>query len=100
MKSSFAGLVVIIGTLALVACGETSGEVTGVVTEVDAETLTNVNGFTVRSDDETYEFVVDSDTELEFPPAHLNEHRVSGEPVQVTYEERDGELYAVSVEDG
>ncbi len=100
MKSILVGLGVIIGSLALVACGETSGEVTGVVTELDSKGLTHVDGFTVRSDDETFEFVVDSGTKLEFPPAHLNEHRVSGEPVTVTYEERDGELYAVSVEDG
>ena len=85
---------------ALAACGESTNEVTGVVSEVDSAGLTDVNGFTVRSQDETFDFVVDSNTELSFPPAHLNEHRISGEPVRVTYEERDGELYAVSVEDG
>ena len=85
---------------ALAACDESTNEVTGVVSEVDSAGLTDVNGFTVRSQDETFDFVVDSNTELSFPPAHLNEHRISGEPVRVTYEERDGELYAVSVEDG
>ena len=88
------------------ACSETRtlplpvNEITGVVTKLDSAGLTDVNGFTVRSNDETFDFAVDSETQLAFPPSHLNEHRVSGEPVKVTYEERDGELYALTVEDG
>lgn len=100
MTSSPIRLLVVIAAVAFVACGETTNEVTGVVTEVDSASLTDVNGFTVRDEEETFDFVVDSETELSFPPAHLNEHRVSGEPVKVTYEEREGELYAISVEDG
>ena len=69
------------------------------ITTVDLTSLTNLEGFSLRSDDETFEFVVTDATKIDFPPAHLNEHRVSGDPVTVTYEEEDDELVALSIED-
>lgn len=61
--------------------------------------LTKVEFFTVRSEDKTYKVLIDPDTDLGFPPSHLNEHRISGEPVRVETEEKDGDLYATKVED-
>ena len=75
-------------------------EVTGVVTKVQSSGLTEVEQFTVRTESgELYDIRVDEETELAFPPAHLNEHRVSGEPVVVELENRSGTLYATLVDD-
>ena len=99
MRSRVVLLVALLFAAPACGDGESRGEVTGVVTAVEIASLTELDGFTLRSEEETYEFVVDPDTELGFPPAHLNEHRVSGDPVTVVYEEVDGELVALSVED-
>ena len=95
------GLVVTAIVLVLGACspGDAADEVTGVVVEVQSSGLTEIDEFTVRADDRTYEFVVTEETEFAFAPAHLNEHRVSGEPVEVVYEGKDDRLYALSVDD-
>ena len=79
--------------------GEETSEVSGVVVEVESSGLTEVESFMLRSEDRTYEFLVTDETDLAFPPAHLNEHRVSGEPVAVVFEQKDDGLYALSVDD-
>jgi hypothetical protein len=77
-----------------------SGEVTGVVTSVDSESIGEVDGFTVHSESKDYEFVVDPGTEYSFPLAHLQTHLTTSEPVRVVYEDRDGELVALEIADG
>ena len=72
----------------------------GVVTKVDAERLDKVKGFTVASGPKTYEFRVDPTITYSFPLAHLHTHLTSSEPVQVGYEDRNGVLYALTIEDG
>ena len=79
--------------------GEAISEVSGVVVEVESSGLTEVESFKLRSDDRSYEFFVTDETDLAFPPAHLNEHRVSGEPVAVVFERKDHGLYALSIDD-
>lgn len=69
------------------------------MTDVESSELTKVESFTVKSDDKTYTILIDPNTDLGFPPAHLNEHRVTGDPVKVTIEDRDGDLYALSILD-
>ncbi|MDQ3987189.1 MAG: hypothetical protein M3280_11925 [Actinomycetota bacterium] len=74
--------------------------ITGVVTDVDASGLTQVESFTVRTEaDQTYEIFIADDADLGFPPAHLNEHRISGEPVEVQVDQRGDKLFATSVLD-
>lgn len=74
--------------------------VTGVVLDVRATSLTDVSSFVVKDGDRRVVVRVDGDTEFAFPPAHLAEHKASGEPVHVQLERRDGRLYAVAVDDG
>lgn len=94
--------------LILSACGDdgpTSGNATapsrleGPVVEVESEGLGRVQAFTVKSGDRTYEIFIAADVDYGFPLDHLSEHRISGEPVVVRLEERDGKLYALSIED-
>lgn len=66
---------------------------------MESSGLTEVESFKVKSNDKTYTILLDSNTDLGFPPAHLNEHRVTGDRVKVEIEERNGDLYALSVED-
>lgn len=78
---------------------ETPSTLTGVITEVDSSGLTEVESFTLSVEGETYEIFLADDIELGFPPAHLNEHRTTGDPVRVDLEDRSGKLYATSIAD-
>lgn len=68
--------------------------------EVDSTGLTEVDSIVVSSDGDRFTILLDENTELDFPPAHLNEHRISGDPVRVEVEESDGTLVATSIGDG
>ena len=76
-----------------------SSTLTGVITEVESSGLTEVESFTLSVEGETYEIFLADDIELGFPPAHLNEHKTTGDPVRVNLEERSGKLYATSIAD-
>ena len=93
----------LLAALGAAACSDdgesTRGEVTGVIVEIQGEGLGRVEAFTVRSEGETFEFVIDEEIDYGFPLDHLNEHRVTGEPVVVVYEEREGSLVALEIED-
>lgn len=76
-------------------------EVTGVIVDVDSAGLSDVRGFTLRTDDG--ELLVLSLERLEngaeFPPGHFSEHQATAEPVRVLYNSRGGVLFALRVED-
>jgi hypothetical protein len=93
--------------LAIVSCGgdeDRTGDapsvVTGTVVEVQSQSLTEVGSFVVGQDEKRYTIYIDQNTELDFPPAHLNEHRISGDPVRVEVEEIDDKLVATQIGDG
>jgi hypothetical protein len=74
---------------------------TGVVVEVDAASLTEVLGFTLRTPDgRTVVFTVGPlENPAEFPPSHLSAHLASGEPVRVTYKQGGPDRVAYRLED-
>jgi hypothetical protein len=74
---------------------------TGLVTAVDSTGLTNVQGFTIRTDDgRTVAFKIGVlENGIQFPPGHLLEHRATGVKVVVTYRQENGEMVAVRIED-
>ncbi|HEV2755260.1 MAG TPA: hypothetical protein VG318_05740 [Actinomycetota bacterium] len=74
-------------------------EVTGVLLDVESEGVDEVVSFTLKDDDETYEIFIADDVEYDFPLGHLSEHLSTGDPVRVPLEERDGKLYALSIDD-
>jgi hypothetical protein len=80
--------------------GDAPSEITGTVISVQTQGLTEVSSFVVSEDDRRYTIQIDEGTELAFPPAHLNEHRLSGDPVRVELEGSLDDLVAVSIEDG
>lgn len=73
--------------------------VTGVVTGVESTGLNEVTQFDLRHEGETDTIFIDEDVDYGFPIGHLREHMSSGEPVRVETSERDGKLYAQSIED-
>jgi len=89
--------------VALSGCGSETGETgrteSGVVLAVDARSLADVHAFTLKTEDETLEIHVDRTIDYSFPPSHLRNHALSGEPVRVELEERHGDLYALEMED-
>ncbi len=79
---------------------ERDGEVVGLVVEVEARTITEIESLTIVSDDDrAWKF-----TGGQFPgftPSHLEEHQALGEPVRVSYVlEEDGTKRIVKIEDG
>jgi hypothetical protein len=76
---------------------------TGIVVEVQATGITSVQGFSIRTPDgRTIDFRIPAgalETESSFPPGHLAEHRVTLEPVRVTYVRASGANQAVRIED-
>lgn len=78
---------------------EAPSEVTGVLLDVESEGLGDVQSFTLKDGDETYEIFIAEDVDYGFNLGHLNEHLSTGDPVTVPLEERDGKLYALSIDD-
>lgn len=74
---------------------------TGVVVAVEAVSLTDVRGFTIRTaDGRTVVFRVGRlENGAEFPPGHLAEHAATATQVLVTYRTEDGALVAFRIED-
>lgn len=73
----------------------------GVVVAVDAVSLTNVRGFTIRTPDgRTVDFRVGRlENGAQFPPGHLAEHQATVVPISVTYRDENGEHVAIRLED-
>lgn len=76
---------------------------TGIVVAVQATSLTDIQGFSIRTPDgRTIDFRIRAgalETESSFPPGHLAEHRATLEPVRVTYVRASGANQAVRIED-
>ena len=93
----------LVAIVALAGCGSDAAggprEATGVVLAVDARSLTDVRSFTLKTQDETLEIRIDPDADYSFPPSHLRNHALSGEPVRVELDERGGDLFATEMED-
>ena len=73
----------------------------GVVIAVDAASLTDVRGFTIRTaDGRTVVFRLgELENGTEFPPGHLGEHVATAVPVLVTYRDENGERVVVRLDD-
>jgi len=74
---------------------------TGLVTAVDSSGLTNVRGFTIRTDDgRMVTFRIGAlENGAQFPPGHLLEHRATGVKIVVTYRQENGAFVAVRLDD-
>lgn len=82
-----------------VASEDAPDEVTGVLLDVQSEGVGEVTSFTLKEGDDTYEIFIADDVNYRFNLGHLSEHLTTGDPVRVPLEVRDGELYALSIDD-
>ena len=95
MRRTFTGLALLV----LASCGTAhQGTVEGLVVDVQGD-LRAVTEFTVLTDQGQMSFIPASDGDFAFPLPHLREHILTGVPVVVFWEERDGTRVAVLVDD-
>jgi hypothetical protein len=73
----------------------------GVVVAVDAVSLTDVRGFTLRtSDGESVDFELGAlENATQFSPSHLKEHQATSEPIRVWFRVEHGARVAYRIED-
>ena len=95
-------LVVLLVVAATMVFGGPGRQVeTGVVVAVQATSLSDVQGFSIRTaDGRTVDFRIGTiENATQFAPGHLAEHKVSLVPIRVTYVQRPDGLEAVRLED-
>ena len=92
--------------LSLASCGggdedalDAPSEVTGVVVDISSRGIGQVDSFDLKDADRIYEVHIADDVDYGFDPSHLTSHMTGALPVTVRLEERDGRLYALSIED-
>jgi hypothetical protein len=76
-----------------------SPTLTGVVTDIESTGLNEVTSFELRHNDATTTIYIDEEVDYGFPLGHLSAHMSGAEPVRVEAHERDGKLYASSIDD-
>ena len=91
-----------LGSVVVSALGQVPRETeTGIVIAVDSSGLTNVRGFSIRTNEGlTLVFRIGVlENGAQFPPGHLLEHAATGVKVVVTYRRENGDLVAIRIED-
>jgi len=81
---------------------EITSPVEGVIVAVDASSLTDVRGFTLRPTTAPFSFgfkLGALENGADFPPSHLAEHQVTSEPVRVHFRLENGERVVYRLED-
>jgi hypothetical protein len=100
-----AGLLIALGALVIVIwsiAGQAPSQTeTGLVVAVESSSLTDVRGFSVRTNDgRTVAFKIGVlENGAQFPPGHLLEHVATGVKVVVTYRQENGERVATRIDD-
>ena len=96
-------LLVALFVLLPIACGGGERSVEGIITNVNSASLTQVETFTVRDNDNSiivFRIALDATQDIEdgFLPSHLREHALAVEQVKVFYRLEDGEYFALRIE--
>lgn len=73
-------------------------ELTGTIVDVQSAGG-EVQGFTLRSNGDTFDLSIANDVKYGFDLDHLREHLATGDPIRCTVEEREDKLYALSILD-
>jgi hypothetical protein len=76
-------------------------QMVGVIVGVQATSLTDVQGFTLRTTDGgSVQFAIGNlENGAQFPPGHLVEHQSTAQPIRVWYRTQDGVKVAIRLED-
>jgi hypothetical protein len=90
------------GSLAPPATPSITSPVEGVVVSVDAASIGDVRGFTLRPANSPFSFgfiLGTLENPTEFPPSHLAEHQATSQPVRVYFRTANGIHTAYRLED-
>ena len=76
-------------------------QMVGVIVGVQAQGLTDVRGFTLRTNDgASVAFTIGAlENGAEFPPGHLVEHQATAQPIRVWFRTEGGVKVAIRLED-
>jgi hypothetical protein len=108
VRRALLGLAVLISALIAAGCGpdltstpSADSPVEGVVISVDAASLTDIRGFTIRtSAGQTLAFKLgDLENATQFSPSHLKEHQATSVPIRVWFQVVNGDRVAYRLED-
>ena len=83
------------------SCGGGSDEKTvrGLVTDVQASSITQVDSLTLREEGTGKLWTFQAKEHVGLTPSHIRQHILQGQLLTVHYEERRGQLFAVLVTD-
>jgi hypothetical protein len=97
-----ATLLLLVGLTLFSGCGGGRGdapdELTGLIVALDGK-AGEITSFTLEAGLEEYEIRIAPDVDYGFDLAHLREHQRDALPVRCELEEREGDLYALTIED-
>jgi hypothetical protein len=97
-----ATLLLLVGLTLFSGCGGgrdgAPDELTGLIVALDGE-AGEITSFTLEAGLEEYEIRIAPDVDYGFDLAHLREHQRDALPVRCELEEREGDLYALTIED-
>jgi hypothetical protein len=98
-----ASLLLLVGFILLSGCGgggggDAPGELTGVIVALHGDGG-EITSFTLEAGLEEHEVRIAPDVDYGFDLAHLREHQREALPVRCELEEREGDLYALTIED-
>ena len=85
----------------LTACGDKEGakSIRGLVTDVQARSITEVASITLQEEDTGKIWTFQAEEHIGFTPSHIREHMLQGQQVTVRYREEGGRLIAILVTD-
>ena len=90
--------ILVMALLFSLSCGERLSEVEGLVTDLEARSLVEVERFTIE-DEEGKVFTFTTEGFIGFTTSHFREHMMLAEPVRVRYRKDGDTLIAAFVED-
>ncbi len=85
--------------LLVAACGDSVSEMRGLITEVQAASLTEVESFTLQEEGTGKLWTFTAEGFIGFTPSHIRQHMLEGQMVVVRYRDSYGRLVAILVSD-
>ncbi len=96
--SAYVFFILAMALLFSLSCGDKLSELDGLVTDVEARSVVEVERFTIE-DEEGRVFTFTTEGFIGFTTSHFREHMMLAEPVRVRYRKDDDTLIAAFVED-
>ena len=96
--SAYVFFILAMALLFSLSCGDKLSEVDGLVTDVEARSVVEVERFTIEDEDGNV-FTFTTEGFIGFTTSHFREHMMLAEPIRVRYRKDGDTLIAAFVED-